>query len=203
MQLSKKQKDLLDFIPISQMRKKVLQLYAILLVLIPISVDNYYDVSHKFWNIVLLVDAVLIIISILILIRPNTFFALFHLFMGFTSIYASLIFFIGYSIEAKPLLGIINIAFSTVIYFVAVFIINFSIVRMNFSKYPKSSNKISPILMLAPIIGMIVYNLVENSFKINGMVIASYLLAIAMGIPIHSLYRGYLILKYKYKPSDT
>lgn len=211
MELSKKQKAFLDFIPISQMRKTVLQSYSLLLFFIPFLIDYYYsemvDGGYKLWNfvlIVILIDSVLVIISILVLIRPKIFFAVFHLFLGATFVYTSIMCFIAFWIEACLVLNMssINILFLLIIYLVAVFIINFTIVRMNFSKYPKSSNKISPILVLAPIIGMIAYNLVGNTFKINGMAIAMYLLAIAMGLSIHSLYRGYLILKYKYKPSD-
>lgn len=112
--------------------------------------------------------------------------------------------FLSFVIEANLIqkLNIVNLGFSIIIYLIVLFTENFLIVRANFLKHPKNSNKMTPILVLAPIIGMIGYNLVENTFKINGMAIAAFLLSIGIGIPIHSLYRGYIILKYKYKPSD-
>jgi|GEM_PF-3227999 len=207
MELTSKQKAFLEFIPVSQVRKTVLQMYALILFLVPLIVNYYFkkvDVDYQWWKVIVSFDVILIIVSIPILIKPKVFLGLFHLLVGVTSVFVSILLFLSFVIEANLIqkLNIVNLGFSIIIYLIALFTENFLIVRANFLKYPKSSNKMTPILVLAPIIGMIGYNLVENTFKINGMAICEFLLSIAIGIPIHSLYRGYIILKYKYKPSD-
>lgn len=207
MELTSKHKAFLEFIPVSQVRKTVLQMYALILFLVPLMISYYFkkvDVDYQWWKVIVLFDAILIVVSIPVLLKPKAFLGVFHLLIGFTSVFVSILLFVSFVIEANLIhqLNIVNLGFSIVIYLIALFTENFLIVRANFLKNPKSSNKMTPILVLAPIIGMIGYNLVENTFKINGMEIAAFLLAIVIGIPIHSLYRGYLILKYKYKPSD-
>lgn len=208
MELTKKQKAFIDFIPVLNVRKTVLQMYAIILFLVPAMI-NYYikmlNVDYGYWLVIIVVDVILFLVSIPILVKPKVFFGLFHLLMGVTSCYVSILVFLSFVIEVNLIhkLEIVNLGFAIVIYLIAVFTENFLIVRANFQKYPKSTNKMTPLLLVAPIIGMIVYNLVADTIRINGMAIAAYLLAIGLGVPIHSLYRGYIIIKYKYKPSDV
>ena len=208
MDITRNQKAFLEFIPVSQIRKTVLQIYALLLFLVPLMISYYFkkvEIDYQWWKVIVSIDAILIIISIPVLIKPKVFIVLFHLLNGFTSVFVSMLLFVAFMIESNlvHLQNIVNLAFSIAIYLIALFTENILIIRANFLKYPKSNNKMFPILVLTPIMGMFVYNLVENTFKINGRAIATFFLAVAIGIPIHSLYRGYIILKFKYKPSDS
>lgn len=207
MGLTNKQKAFLEFIPVSQVRRTVLQMYALILFLVPLMVSYYFKKVNgdcQWWKAIVLFDVILIIASIPVLIKPKALLGVFHLMVGFTAGFVSVLLFIAFIIETNSVhqLDPVNLVFSLIIYLIAVFAENFMIVRANFLKYSRSSNKVTLILVLSPIIGMLIYNLLEKTFKINGMAIAAFLLAISVGIPIHSLYRGYIILKYKYRPSD-
>lgn len=207
MEFTSKQKAFLEFIPVSNIRKTVINMYVFTLFLIPMIVSYYYKnptLDYQLWRIIISFDIVLIIISIPILIKPKIFIGLFHVLIGIISVFASLILFISYIIESDLSIqqNNVNLIFSIVIYIIALLTENILIIRTNFLNHPKSNNKITSIIILAPIAGMIVYNVLENTFKVNGMAIAAFLLAVGIGIPIHSLYRGYIVLKYKYKPSD-
>jgi hypothetical protein len=204
MNFTNRQKAFLEFIPISNIRKTVLQIYVLILFLIPITISYYFksiDPTYQWIKTsIIAIDMLLIIVSIPVLIRPEKVVGIFHLFVGVTALYASSLLFAAFLIEAnqKKQIRIVNLVFVIGIYLIAVFAENFLIVNTTFSKYSSQNNKITTLLLMSSSTGMILYNIIENTFRINAMVIITYLLAIALGIPIHSLYRGYIILRYKY-----
>jgi hypothetical protein len=206
--LTNEQKSFIEFISVSQIRKMVLQSYVLIIFFIPLMVNYFLKLSNiKFpWFIfVAFTNAIFILLSVPVLLKPGKLLSLFHIYLGLLGIYSSTILFGCFIIRINALkqMGIFENILFVLLFILLVYIENYYILRTNFTKYPKSNFRFTPYVILLTILFRILYGFVINATKIDGATVGIFFLSIVFGCMIHSFYRSYLIIKYKYVTSES
>jgi hypothetical protein len=140
----------------------------------------------------------IVICSIAIFFNTKKAAIFFHFFNGLAGIYSSNIFFLYfiYKVNYLKTIGMLEIVLYVLLYFLLVLITNYYILKSNFTKYPQSSFKFTPFILLIIIIARIIYAFIINITKIDGLATSSFVLSIAFGCMIHSFEEALMVVIY-------